>query len=125
GALLLFGEPGVGKTALLDAAAMTAAAAGRDVGRGGGGGVGGGPAVFGLHPAPLSRRQEVSQLQPAHPAAPDAGLGGGGGSAPPPRRAERGAGVRRGHYPRSPGHLQRNVDGSPAFRGRPPGADNR
>ena len=66
GALLLFGEPGVGKTALLDAAAVTAAAAAVRVVRAAGVEFEADLPFSGLHQLLLPLHEEFSQLNPAH-----------------------------------------------------------
>jgi DNA-binding CsgD family transcriptional regulator len=82
GALLLFGEPGVGKTVLLDAAAMTAAAAGLGVVRAAGVEFEADLPFSGLHQLLLPLHEEFSQLNSAHRDALSVVLGLGEGSTP-------------------------------------------
>lgn len=89
GALVLCGQPGVGKTALLDAAADTAAEAGVQVVRAGGGKVEADAAGFGLHQVLLPLRDELGRLSRTHQTALSVALGLDDG--PPPRRLVLGA----------------------------------
>jgi DNA-binding CsgD family transcriptional regulator len=82
GALLLFGEPGVGKTVLLDAAVTRAAAAGLRVVRAAGVEFEADLPFSGLHQLLLPLHEEFSQLNPAHRDALNAALGFGEGTAP-------------------------------------------
>ena len=83
-ALLLFGEPGAGKTALLDAAADVAAEAGSWVLRAAGAEFEADLAFSGLHQALLPLFDEFGQLSAAHRDALNVALGFGDG--PPPDR---------------------------------------
>ncbi len=83
-ALLLSGEPGAGKTALLDAAADAAAEAGTLVLRAAGAEFEADLAFSGLHQALLPLLDEFSQLSAAHRDALNVALGYGQG--PPPDR---------------------------------------
>ena len=83
-ALLLFGEPGAGKTALLDAAADAAAEAGTLVLRAAGAEFEADLAFSGLHQALLPLLDEFGQLSAAHRDALNIALGYGEG--PPPDR---------------------------------------
>ena len=83
-ALLLFGEPGAGKTALLDAAADVAAEAGSWVLRAAGAEFEADLAFSGLHQALLPLFDEFGQLSVAHRDALNVALGFGEG--PPPDR---------------------------------------
>ena len=83
-ALLLFGEPGAGKTALLDAAADAAAEAGTLVLRAAGAEFEADLAFSGLHQALLPLLDEFGQLSAAHRDALNVALGYGEG--PPPDR---------------------------------------
>lgn len=82
GALLLFGEPGVGKTVLLDAAAVTAAAAGVRVVRAAGVEFEADLPFSGLHQLLLPLHEEFSQLNPAQRDTLNAALGFGEGTTP-------------------------------------------
>ena len=82
GALLLFGEPGVGKTVLLDAAAVTAAAAGIRVVRAAGVEFEADLPFSGLHQLLLPLHEEFSQLNPVHRDTLNAALGFGEGTTP-------------------------------------------
>jgi DNA-binding CsgD family transcriptional regulator len=82
GALLLFGEPGVGKTVLLDAAATWAAAAGLRVVRAAGVEFEADLPFSGLHQLLLPLHEEFSKLNPAHRDALNAALGFGDGITP-------------------------------------------
>jgi DNA-binding CsgD family transcriptional regulator len=82
GALLLFGEPGVGKTVLLDAAATIAAAAGVHVVRAAGVEFEADLPFSGLHQLLLPLHEEFSQLNPTHRDALNAALGFGEGTTP-------------------------------------------
>ena len=77
GALMLFGEPDVGKTVLLDAAAVTAAAAGVRVVRAAGVEFEADLPFSGLHQLLLPLHEEFSQLNPAHRDTLNAALGFG------------------------------------------------
>ena len=83
-ALLLFGEPGAGKTALLDAAADAAAEAGTRVLRAAGAEFEADLAFSGLHQVLLPLFGEFGQLSAAHRDALNVALGYGAG--PPPDR---------------------------------------
>lgn len=82
GALLLFGEPGVGKTVLLDAAATRAAVAGLRVVRAAGVEFEADLPFSGLHQLLLPLHEEFSQLNSAHRDALNVALGFGEGTAP-------------------------------------------
>jgi len=82
GALLLFGEPGVGKTVLLDTAAAKAAAAGLRVVRAAGVEFEADLPFSGLHQLLLPLHEEFSKLNPAHRDALNAALGFGEGTTP-------------------------------------------
>jgi predicted ATPase len=82
GALLLFGDPGVGKTVLLDAAAVMAAAAGVRVVRAAGVEFEADLPFSGLHQLLLPLHEEFSQLNPAHRDTLNAALGFGEGTTP-------------------------------------------
>ncbi len=82
GALLLFGEPGVGKTVLLDAAATWAAAAGLGVVHAAGVEFEADLPFSGLHQLLLPLHGELSQLNPAHRDALNVALGFGEGTTP-------------------------------------------
>ena len=83
-ALLLFGEPGAGKSALLDAAADMAAQAGSWVLRAAGAEFEADLAFSGLHQALLPLSDEFGQLSATHRGALNVALGFGEG--PPPDR---------------------------------------
>ena len=83
-ALLLFGEPGAGKTALLDAAAGAASQAGTLVLRAAGAEFETDLAFSGLHQVLLPLLDEFGQLSAAHRDALNVALGYGEG--PPPDR---------------------------------------
>ena len=82
GALLLFGEPGVGKTVLLDAAATRAAAAGLRAVRAAGVEFEADLPFSGLHQLLLLLHEEFSELNAAHRDALNAALGFGDGITP-------------------------------------------
>ncbi len=82
GALLVLGEPGVGKTTLLDAAATTAAATGLRVVRAAGVEFEADLPFSGLHQLMLPLHEEFSELSRGHRDALNAALGFGAGSAP-------------------------------------------
>jgi len=82
GTLLLFGEPGVGKTVLLDAAAAIATAAGLRVVRAAGVEFEADLPFSGLHQLLLPLHEEFSKLNSAHRDALNAALGFGEGTTP-------------------------------------------
>ena len=82
GALLVLGEPGVGKTALLDAAAAIGGPAGPRVLRAAGVQFEAALPFSGLHQLTLPLHEELSGLPPAHRDALNAALGFGPGTAP-------------------------------------------
>jgi len=82
GALLLLGEPGAGKTVLLDAAAARAAAAGVRVERAAGVEFEADLPFSGLHQLLLPLHEEFSKLNPARREALNAALGFGEGTTP-------------------------------------------
>jgi len=82
GALLLLGEPGAGKTVLLDAAATRAAAAGVRVERAAGVEFEADLPFSGLHQLLLPLHEEFAELNPVHREALNAALGFGEGTTP-------------------------------------------
>lgn len=82
GALLLLGEPGAGKTVLLDAAATRAAAAGVRVERAAGVEFEADLPFSGLHQLLLPLHEKFSELNPTHREALNAALGFGEGTTP-------------------------------------------
>ena len=82
GALVVFGEPGVGKTALVDAAALNAASAGTRVVRAAGVQFEALMPFATLHQLLLPLHEEFPHLDPAHRSALDTALGFAEGSSP-------------------------------------------